>query len=145
MSLITHFTFLYFNVICLFEAVKYVVVVCQVKIKTNLSLGILIFRIFFNKMWEQTGVIFLDGKVTGRGCSTKRSSYIKCETHSYGVKNEKFCYCSRTQCNRSTHLQSSPWLLLGAIFFSTSAFTSISEWILESHKKKRKKRRKAAS
>ena len=61
MSLITHFTFLYFNVICLFEAVKYVVVGCQVKIKTNLSLDILIFKIFPTKniqCEEQTGMIF---------------------------------------------------------------------------------------
>lgn len=41
-----------------------------------------------------------EGKVTGRGCSTKRSTYIKCETHSYGPDNsDKFCYCSRTMCN----------------------------------------------
>ena len=43
---------------------------------------------------------FSEGKVTGRGCSTKRSTFIKCETHSYGPDNsDKFCYCSRTMCN----------------------------------------------
>jgi len=55
-----------------------------------------------------------EGKVTGRGCSTKRSSYIKCETHSYGVTSDKFCYCSRTMCNSSPghHGQWSPCLIV---------------------------------
>jgi len=45
-----------------------------------------------------------DGKglVTGRGCSTKRSSYKKCETHSYGKISQKFCYCKKSMCNLST-------------------------------------------
>ena len=36
-----------------------------------------------------------DDLVTGRGCSTKKSSYQECETHSYGEVTEKFCYCTQ--------------------------------------------------
>ena len=44
-------------------------------------------------------LIVSDSKVTGRGCSTKRARYPACETHSYGLSSEKFCYCPTDRCN----------------------------------------------
>lgn len=47
----------------------------------------------------------LDDKISGRGCSTKKSTYKECETHSYGENTEKFCYCTAHFCNPSSRPQ----------------------------------------
>jgi len=67
-----------------------------------------------------------EGKVTGRGCSTKRSSYKKCETHSYGKVAEKFCYCSRSSCNPASRARPGPLLSLLGLALGAPALLSAS-------------------
>lgn len=55
----------------------------------------------YNIQWPCNSY-FADDKVTGRGCSTKKSSYKECETHSYGEVTEKFCYCKENNCNAAS-------------------------------------------
>ena len=64
-----------------------------------------------------------EGLVTGRGCSTKRSSYKKCETHSYGKVSQKFCYCSKSLCNHSNMMVPSSLLALVTSSFLLSSGT----------------------
>ena len=66
-----------------------------------------------------------EGLVTGRGCSTKRSSYKKCETHSYGKISQKFCYCKKTMCNPSTMVLPTSILTLSTSILLTPALLSI--------------------
>ncbi|XP_023331707.1 uncharacterized protein LOC111703864 [Eurytemora carolleeae] len=56
-------------------------------------------------------------KVTGRGCSTKKSSFKECETHSYGEVTEKFCYCTEHHCNQSNSFQPSSLIIVLSLFF----------------------------
>ena len=51
---------------------------------------------------------WIEGGITGRGCSTKDKVYYKeCETNSYGEGTEKFCYCNFYLCNSGRSLWSS--------------------------------------
>ena len=47
-------------------------------------------------------LLFSEGKVTGRGCSTQKPNFKTCDTHKYGKKkSEKYCYCTEDFCNTS--------------------------------------------
>jgi len=70
------------------------------------------------------------GLVTGRGCSTKRSSYKKCEIHSFGKISQKFCYCSRTMCNPSNMVSPSPLLTLSTTFLLLPVLLSLTASLL---------------
>ena len=74
-----------------------------------------------------------DDKISGRGCSTKKSSYKECETHSYGEKTEKFCYCTSHFCNAAPPALPRPSLLslllpVLLIIASSSVYSSLTRY-----------------
>lgn len=87
-----------------------------------------------------------DGKVTGRGCSTKRAGYVACETHSYGPDtSDKFCYCSKPLCNAARGAGvGSPLVLASCILIITMALSSwpgLALGIQDSAQRRKRRRR----
>ena len=73
-------------------------------------------------------MLFSEGQVTGRGCSTKDKVFYKeCETHSYGDSVEKMCFCSFFLCNPSVISAPAPTALrvllaVGATLWAVAHF-----------------------
>ena len=50
--------------------------------------------------WTILYFLVSEGVISGRGCSTQKPNFKRCDTHKYGAKKkEKFCYCTKDFCN----------------------------------------------